>query len=47
MRNDVAFACAQFGVSERRACKLLALDRSSYRCRDRIATWNGPDSEEW
>jgi putative transposase len=31
MRNDVAFACVQFGVSERRACKLLALDRSSYR----------------
>jgi putative transposase len=31
MRNHVAFACAQLGVSERRACKLLALDRSSYR----------------
>ena len=31
MRNDVAFAGAQFGLSERRACKLLELDRSSYR----------------
>ena len=31
MRNDVAFSRVQFGVSERRACKLLALDRSSYR----------------
>ncbi len=31
MRTDVAFACEQLGVSERRACKLIALDRSSYR----------------
>ena len=27
----MAFACEQFGVSERRACKLIAMDRSSYR----------------
>jgi len=26
----VAFACEQLGVSEHRACKLIALDRSSY-----------------
>jgi putative transposase len=31
MRNDVAFACEQFHLSERRACKLVELDRSSYR----------------
>jgi putative transposase len=31
VRTDVAFACEQLGVSERRACKLIALDRSSYR----------------
>ena len=31
MRKDVAFACEQFAVSERRACKLLGLDRGSYR----------------
>ena len=31
MRTDVAFACEQLGVSERRACKLIELDRSSYR----------------
>ena len=31
VRKDVAFACEQLGVSERRACKLIALDRSSYR----------------
>jgi putative transposase len=31
MRTDVAFASQQFQVSERRACKLIALDRSSYR----------------
>ena len=31
MRKDVAFACEQFQVSERRACKLMGLDRSSYR----------------
>ena len=30
MRTDVAFACEQLGVSERRACKLIAIDRSSY-----------------
>jgi hypothetical protein len=27
----VAFIIAEFGVSERRACKLLKTDRSSYR----------------
>ena len=27
----MAFACQQFSMSERRACKLLAIDRSSYR----------------
>ena len=31
MRKDVAFACQQFPVSERRACKLLGMDRHSYR----------------
>ena len=31
MRSDVAFACQQFAISERRACKLLGLGRSSYR----------------
>ena len=31
MRTDVAFACEQLGVSERRVCKLIELDRSSYR----------------
>ena len=31
MRKDVALACEQFVVSERRACKLLAIGRSSYR----------------
>jgi hypothetical protein len=31
VRTDVAFACQQLGVSERRACKLIELDRSSYR----------------
>ena len=31
MRTDVTFAREQLGVSERRACKLIALDRSSYR----------------
>lgn len=31
MRKDVALACQQFPVSERRACKLLAIGRSSYR----------------
>ena len=31
MRKDVAFACEQHKVSERRACKLLGVDRGSYR----------------
>jgi putative transposase len=31
MRNDVAFAGQQFPISERRACKLLEVSRSSYR----------------
>jgi len=31
MRKDVAFACKQYAVSERRACKLLGVDRASYR----------------
>jgi len=31
MRKDVAFACERFQLSERRACKLLGLDRGSYR----------------
>jgi putative transposase len=31
MRADVAFAMDQFHMSERRACKLVDLDRSSYR----------------
>jgi len=31
MRKDVAFACEQFSLSERQACKLLGVDRSSYR----------------
>jgi putative transposase len=31
MRTDVAFACQQFEVSERRACKLIGVDRGSYR----------------
>jgi putative transposase len=31
VRTDVAFACEHPGVSERRACKLIELDRSSYR----------------
>ena len=30
-RQDVAFVMAEHGVSERRACKLLGMDRSSYR----------------
>ena len=30
-RRDVAFAIENFGVSERRACELNAVDRSSYR----------------
>lgn len=31
MRKDVAFACGEFPLSERRACKLLEIGRSSYR----------------
>lgn len=31
MRSDVAFAIEQFQMTERRACKLLEVDRSSYR----------------
>ena len=31
MRTDVAFAMAQYEMSERQACKLVDLDRSSYR----------------
>ena len=31
MRKDVAFASQRFQVSERRACKLLGMDRGSYR----------------
>jgi putative transposase len=31
MRKDVAFASREFPVSERHACKLLAVGRSSYR----------------
>jgi putative transposase len=30
-RRDVTFAEAQYGLSERQACKLLEMDRSSYR----------------
>jgi hypothetical protein len=31
LREDVAFAQAEHGVSERRACKLLGVDRAGYR----------------
>jgi hypothetical protein len=31
MRQDVAFAVEQFAMAERRVCKLVGLDRSSYR----------------
>jgi putative transposase len=31
MRKDVAFAVEPFPGTERRACKLMGLDRSSYR----------------
>jgi hypothetical protein len=48
MRKDVAFASREFPVSERRACKLLAMGRSSYRYEPRpdhnaelrAALWN-------
>jgi putative transposase len=41
MRKDVALACQQFEVSERRACKLLGMDRGSYRYEPRPDR-NGP-----
>ena len=31
LREDIAFAQAHYGLSERRACKLLGVDRASYR----------------
>jgi putative transposase len=31
LRKDVAFAMEQFQMTERRACKLVEMDRSSYR----------------
>jgi putative transposase len=31
MRKDVAFAVKQYAMAERRVCKLVGLDRSSYR----------------
>ena len=31
LREDIVFAQAEHGVSERRACKLLCMDRASYR----------------
>jgi putative transposase len=31
VRRDVAFVMAEYGYSERRACKLVGMDRSSYR----------------
>lgn len=31
LRKDVAFVREEFDVSERRACKLFAVDRSTYR----------------
>jgi putative transposase len=41
MRKDVALARQQFEVSERRACKLLGMDRGSYRYEPRPDR-NGP-----
>ena len=41
LRADAAFAVQQFGLSERRACKLVELDRSSYRYEPR-ADYNAP-----
>lgn len=38
MRKDVAFACQQFAVSEPRACKLLGMDRGSYRYEPRAGS---------
>jgi putative transposase len=31
LRADAGFAMEQFSISERRACKLVGMDRSSYR----------------
>ena len=31
LRSDVAYVIKQFGMSERQVCKLVILDRSSYR----------------
>ena len=31
LRGDVAFVSEEFGLSERTACKLLGVERSSYR----------------
>ena len=36
-REAVAHACTVYGVSERRACKLMDTDRSSMRYRSRRA----------
>ena len=41
MRKDVAYASQQFEVSERRACKLVGVDRGSYRYEPR-PDHNGP-----
>src|SRR6204780_5670389 len=41
MRKDVGLACQQFQVSERRACKLMGIDRGSYRYEPRPDR-NGP-----
>ena len=46
MRKDVAFACERFQVSERRACKLLGMDRGSYRYEPR-PDHNGPLRKPW
>jgi putative transposase len=45
MRKDVAFAVEQFQVTERRACKLVGVDRSSYRYEPR-SDHNAPLREE-
>ena len=36
MRTDVAFAITEYAMSERQACKLVDLDRSSYRYDRRV-----------
>ena len=51
MRKDVAFAGEQFPMSERRACKLVGVDRGSYRyeprpdrnaeLRQELVSWRG------